>query len=608
MSENKKENHRANRIIYVIFSFFVAALLTFKYFSSQEGTAGTLADSDCYMHLLRVLELCDNGKWFDPVITRSNAPYGEPLHWTRPFDVLLMAGANVFSIFTDFGTALFWWGIVISPVILCLSLIAMNWATREILGEDGSLLIGFVVSFQLIVLVCCQAGRPDHHSLLLLLYIISFGLMLRIILKPLDKRACYLGGAVAALSLWVSIESLVGIFVILVTLGLIWILEDGDLLRKSFHFSISAFIFISLSLALEKSWNTILQVEYDRISVVHLSIFGFITALWLFFLINAHKTNFVKNRKCRLYFGFLGAVLLAAAILVCFPKFYNGPFANVDPRIMSVWFSKISEVQPLVSSNHLPLSMQTLGSSMMCIIFLTYAKIRDYEFTRSRSYKYICLSLAVFFGISLYQVRWAMYTQILNAIIITKIIIMLLKKVDTKKLILVRATEKALIVIFFSTIFLVVGVFIDTVFVPREVKGRNDVPIIGLCRFFNETESLQNKKLRILTSPDFGAEILYRTKCEVIATANRYESGITDTYDIMTARADEKAFELIEKRKINMILLCPESSEGSFYSSQDAVSTFYKRMLENKLPTWLKKIEFPQGLSSCMLFEVPVTW
>jgi len=154
--------------------------------------------------------------------------------------------------------------------------------------------------------------------------------------------------------------------------------------------------------------------------------------------------------------------------------------------------------------------------------------------------------------------------------------------------------------------FFAVGVFIDTVFVPREVKGGKDVPMMKLCEFFNETASLQNKKLRILTSPDFGAEIIYRTKCEVIATANRYESGITDTYDIMTARADEKAFELIQKREINMILLCPQSSEAWFYSTQDESSTFYKRILEDKLPIWLKKIELPQGLSSCILFEVTV--
>ena len=29
--------------------------------------------------------------WFDPLFTRANAPVGDVLNWTRPFDVVLLA-------------------------------------------------------------------------------------------------------------------------------------------------------------------------------------------------------------------------------------------------------------------------------------------------------------------------------------------------------------------------------------------------------------------------------------------------------------------------------------------------------------------------------------
>lgn len=54
---------------------------------------GELADSDCYMRLLRVEALHDGGPWYDPVVRRENAPYGQTSHWTRPFDVVLLLGA-----------------------------------------------------------------------------------------------------------------------------------------------------------------------------------------------------------------------------------------------------------------------------------------------------------------------------------------------------------------------------------------------------------------------------------------------------------------------------------------------------------------------------------
>ena len=54
---------------------------------------GSLANSDAYMRLTRVLHLHDGGAWFDPREPRVNPPAGHVQHWTRPLDALLLAGA-----------------------------------------------------------------------------------------------------------------------------------------------------------------------------------------------------------------------------------------------------------------------------------------------------------------------------------------------------------------------------------------------------------------------------------------------------------------------------------------------------------------------------------
>jgi len=54
---------------------------------------GGLIGTDGYMRLVRVELLQETGAWFDGRIPRSNAPYGDTLHWTRPLDVLLLGAA-----------------------------------------------------------------------------------------------------------------------------------------------------------------------------------------------------------------------------------------------------------------------------------------------------------------------------------------------------------------------------------------------------------------------------------------------------------------------------------------------------------------------------------
>ena len=80
----------------LFFLLFLIALLFLWFLFYVNGTLGIqkgdLLTADCYMRLNRVVELNQTGQWFDGVSHRSNAPYGESMHWTRPFDLLLLIG------------------------------------------------------------------------------------------------------------------------------------------------------------------------------------------------------------------------------------------------------------------------------------------------------------------------------------------------------------------------------------------------------------------------------------------------------------------------------------------------------------------------------------
>jgi hypothetical protein len=169
---------------------------------------GSLADSDAYMRLTRVLHLHDGGAWFDPREPRVNPPVGHIQHWTRPLDALLLAGAWLLEPLLGFARALHLWGVLISPVLLGLALAAIAWAAAPALDRDSRLLACLVLLTQPTVLAYTSVGRPDHHSLLLLLAVTLIGLTARLAATPGDRRAALLAGAIAGVGIWISPEAM----------------------------------------------------------------------------------------------------------------------------------------------------------------------------------------------------------------------------------------------------------------------------------------------------------------------------------------------------------------------------------------------------------------
>ena len=85
----------------LLFMFiFQAYLLSMRY---EFFAGGGLIDTDSYTRLIRVFELLNGADWYDQPFSRANAPYGHTLHWTRPFDSLLIMGAGLLTPFFGLG-------------------------------------------------------------------------------------------------------------------------------------------------------------------------------------------------------------------------------------------------------------------------------------------------------------------------------------------------------------------------------------------------------------------------------------------------------------------------------------------------------------------------
>jgi len=564
---------------------------------------GGLVDSDCYMHLLRAEKLWQTGRWYDSLIERSNAPYGEQLHWTRPFDVLLLGGALPAVPVVGFRPALFWWGVIVSPALLFVSLLALPWAARPLLSKDGPYVAVLFMVSQLGVLVAFQPARPDHHSLLTLLFVLSLGLTLRLILNPVRPFLCYGAAAICAFSIWVSIESILVAALVLGTLGWLWVLRNADSLSKAVRFSLALFSFLCMATLVERPWSDLMTVEFDRLSIIHCFLFGLIGLVFgtAAVLRRTRYADLLGDGRRRLAWGLGGAAMVALGLAIWSPRFFRGPFADIDPRIVAIWLSHVREVQPLVSD--WCFAAPLLGATAVCLPFLVAWSVHK---PTSAGWAYLGFLILVFVALSLYQIRWAAYAQVLLSLPIAQLIACRLVRPSDPGYTRRAGILNAGIIAACCYALLFAGLPVQyAVGSNSRPEAHSRTALQRICQYLVTTSGGESPRHRILTHMDLGSEILYRTPYEVIGTSyHRNARGLLDANAIMTAASFEEAQRLLCDRAIDLILI-PRPPKPGPAPDPASVSTFRGRLLQGDLPCWCAPVELPGEMAaSYALFEV----
>lgn len=563
---------------------------------------GGLYDPDSYMRLVRVGELAESGRWFDATSMRSNAPYGEELHWTRPLDVLLLAGAAALAPFLGFPAALHWWGVALSPFLLLLTLVAVFWAGRDLLDQRGRVFLAVIVLCQAGVFNVFMAGRPDHHSLLALLFVISIGLGLRSIDGAARGRPGVLAGAVLALGVWTSVEFLVAAGLLIAALGAAWVARGGEAVGRALALALTLAAGGALALLLDPPGAGTLAPLYDRLSVVHVVIFALVALFWIVVAALGERGAAARPGGRAMLAG-AGAVLVLGLAWAIFPKLAGGPYVDVDPGVLPIYLDLVDEVRPLIRTGTSPLVefLYWLGAAVLGLPFLLHRCLRGPSDGRG-PWLFLLGGSVLFVALTFYQLRWASYAGVLLAFPVTGLLMATLGFLDRRMRMPWRALARALTVIAFSVGFLYLGGTLkrenrEIAAVDGEAVAGGDCP---LDRFAALVDAPAPQ--RILASVFLGPELLYRTPHQVVATPfHRNWPGIGDTHAIMTARDDDSARRLIEGRGVTWILLCPGPAERALYGAE---AGFHDRLVAGELPAWLRAVALPEGLGDLRLYEV----
>ena len=171
-------------------------------------SARSFADGDSYSRQLRALRLLETGAWFDTTLPRANAPFGASVHWTRAFDALLIGlGLPLVPVLGVTG-ALFWAGVLISPLLHLSAALILFWSVRPLIGGAGACIAGALTAAQFGVLGYATVGHSDHHMLFAPMVMGVLGLVIRC-LADRGRGLSLTLGAGLALGLWVGPEALI---------------------------------------------------------------------------------------------------------------------------------------------------------------------------------------------------------------------------------------------------------------------------------------------------------------------------------------------------------------------------------------------------------------
>ncbi len=183
---NVENNINTDKGYHPLFIVIVILLFHVVIFSKNQDMVLnqiTLRDFDGYWHLARAKDLYNFGNTYHTIVSRSNAPYGETLHWTSLFDLLLYAGAYIGSFFVGFNVSLLWWSIIINPLLHTLTFLVLFFGIRDLFGNLHASIFGILFPFQLGILSVFDLGVPDHHGMQVFLISLFFASIFKSIIN-----------------------------------------------------------------------------------------------------------------------------------------------------------------------------------------------------------------------------------------------------------------------------------------------------------------------------------------------------------------------------------------------------------------------------------------
>lgn len=545
------------------------------------GPEPILAGPDGYMRLLQAERLWSEGGWYDRFSPLTNSPFGETLHWTRPFDLLLLAGAWPFSFFVDSRQALYFAGYFVSPALQLTALAVLVRGLIPGLGPGVALTAGVLFCLQPVLRGVFMAAQPDHHSLQMLLFVAVFALAARLVAEGPRSGPALLAGILSGLALWVSVEGLITLAAALLGLGGFWLWRGGAwnaaIRRLLWGFAAATTIAFLLDRP-PAEWPT---VEYDRISIVHLTLAAAMFLGW---------EAACRWPTRRILQAAVTAMIAAMIMFLIFPRFFGGPFVDVDPRLPTEWSDWISEAKPLwpTTPEVAARFFLDLGPLWVALPALAWSFRKGAAEGERHAAVLFLVLLVVLVPLGLSQERLAAYPEAVLAAPWAMGLAVLFRASS-----LPLAVRGTTIAVGLTGHLFVAGHFYGT----AEDAGtltppRRSCDWAKIAPTIRDLATAEGRRLTILSFVHQGPEIVYRTGQAVVGSPfQRNHAGILDTHAALRSTDWAVPRRILAERGVDLVAVCRDGSEAERY--RDRGDNLYRLALEGGEPSWLARVPLP---------------
>jgi hypothetical protein len=476
------------------------------------------------------------------------------------------------------------WAVGLAPLLpLAILMLALAGALRRLLSPWAYWLAPALMLFAGSALFQFSPLRIDHHGWQLAM--LALGVLG--IADPQKARGGLTLGIASGVSLAIGLEMLLYLALAGVAMGLFWVRSRDEAPRLAAYGASFAGT-AALGFLLFGS-NDNWQPMCDVLSPVWLSVVllagGVAVALaWLS----------PGSLWLRLGAAAVGGALVAGMYAYSWPHCL-GRLENVPEELDRFWLSNVREAMPIWRHDTATaVAIATLPAiGLIGYLLMLWRTRREPEVLQRWLALFAMAALAA--SLLAWQTRAGSAAQMLAIPGAAALGWVLLNWFSNQRLMLVRVLG------IFATFMLVSGALIGEAFgwwqedkAPTETeKAINNANWRCPQGQFLHPVALQPKG-QVLTFVDLGPRLVTLTHHDAIT--GPYHRNVQAILDVHRAfRHDVPvAKEIVDRRRIDYVLICPFMSESTLYRS-DAPKGFYSQLADNKVPDWLEPVALPQN-------------
>jgi hypothetical protein len=540
-----------------------------------------LGDTDDNLRMSQVRALLAGQDWFDLRQYKLNPPQGANVHWSRIVDLPIAAIMLALKPFMSGATAEKV-AVALAPMLpMMVAFFAVGAVMRRLISPNAfALAIG--------LLLCAHSTRGmwfplriDHHGwqlAALSLAMLSFALR-----SP--RRGGVLLGAATALSLSIGLEMLVYLAAAGAAVVLMWV-RNRDEAPRLFSYGVSLAGGCALGYLLFASNDNRMPV-CDALSPVWLSTLAGAGAVAV--VLSMLKT---ERWTVRLGAAALGGVLIAGFYALAWPL-CTSRLEGVSPELDYLWLSRVREALPIYKHDR---------GVLAAVLALPVSGLIGYGVAlwRTRRDPAQLVPWAALGALSLlatallaWQTRAGPAAQLLAIPGATALAWIAIARAQQEQAMLVRVA--ATVVAFFVISGLAVQNIVNLL--PKEEEKKSDKKVDQANNRCPTLAGLKPIALQkpgyVFTHVDLGPRLITVTNHK--AVAGPYHRNQQDIVDVMKGfrGTPEYAHDIIQRRGIDYVLICPGMSETTIYSAE-APKGFYAQINAGKVPAWLQPITLPK--------------